>query len=70
MSGSVQVWLNGEARAVVSGTTLGQLVAALGLEPKTLLVECNGEVLPREVWGRTGVADGDRIELFRVSAGG
>jgi thiamine biosynthesis protein ThiS len=35
-----------------------------------LLVELNGETLPRDAWPHRPVAHGDRVEFIRVVAGG
>ncbi|MCC6355063.1 MAG: sulfur carrier protein ThiS [Verrucomicrobiae bacterium] len=70
MSDRAEIRLNGEARGVAAGTSLASLVAQLGFDSRTLLVEYNGEPLPRDRWDVTALAQGDRVELFRVSAGG
>ena len=62
--------LNGEARAIPAGTTIGALVAQYNLSPQAILVERNGEALPRSEWPARAVIEGDRIEFIRVVAGG
>jgi sulfur carrier protein len=64
------VTLNGRAQPVEPGLTVDLLLARLSVDARTVLVEHNAEVLPRTKWAGTPLADGDRIELFRVSAGG
>ena len=63
------VLVNGEGR-----TTQAETVAALAEEldpaPQTLLIEHNGEALLRNEWDARPLADGDRIEVLKVAAGG
>ncbi len=42
----------------------------LELVPSMCLVEINGEVSPRNEWSRVFLKEGDRLEIFRVTAGG
>jgi thiamine biosynthesis protein ThiS len=46
------------------------LLSLLGLVSSTCLVEVNGEVPPRNQWPQFFLKDGDRVEIFRVAAGG
>ena len=66
----IQISLNGEARSVSVGLSLAELVASFGLPPQTALVEHNGQALLRSEWVDTPLADGDRLEILRVVAGG
>jgi thiamine biosynthesis protein ThiS len=52
------------------GTTVGGLLAHLGLGAKWVLVERNGEPVERRFIDTTVLADGDRLELVRAVAGG
>ncbi len=63
--------VNGERRPLGSATTtIGGLVAELGLAGRKVAVERNGEIVPRSAHGRTPVADGDRIEIVAAVGGG
>ena len=62
--------VNGEERTVPAGARVTDLLAALGLDPRTLAVERNGEVLRRATLGEIELADGDRIEIVRFVQGG
>jgi len=70
MTGSLEIQVNGEPRALSPGTRLTDFIGHLGFDARTLLIEFNGEPLPRERWASTTLRGGDRLELFRVSAGG
>ena len=64
------VLLNGEAREVAAGSTVLDLLAELGRHPRTVAVECNGDILPRERYGATVLGDGDRLEVVGFVQGG
>jgi sulfur carrier protein len=66
----VQVVANGEAVELDEGATLDDLLRRLGLGAKWVVVECNGEAVPRQQTAATVLSDGDRLELVRAVAGG
>jgi thiazole synthase len=46
------------------------LLAARGVKENAVAIAVNGEVVPRRNWSNVRLADGDRVELVRVVAGG
>jgi sulfur carrier protein len=66
----MRVVLNGESREVTDGLGLVALIEQLGLRPGSVVVERNGEALPRSEMDGVVLADGDRLELVRAVAGG
>jgi len=66
----VQVVANGAAVELDDGATLDDLLGRLGLGAKWVVVERNGEAVPRRQTATTVLADGDRLELVRAAAGG
>ena len=70
MSASIDVQLNGEVRRVPEGTTVADLLAELGRHPRTVAVEHNGNILPRQRYDATRLAAGDRIEVVGFVQGG
>ena len=69
-SPSIQLQINGEPHAVPVGQTLPELITSLGLPPQAALVEHNGQALLHNEWAGLPLADGDRLEILRVVAGG
>jgi sulfur carrier protein len=65
----ITVTINGEERQVVSSNPEA-LLTELALPAPLLLLEHNGKALHRSEWSSVSLADGDRIELMRVAAGG
>lgn len=66
----MQVVANGKPVDVADGATVEDLLAVLGLGGKWVLVERNGEPVPRATLATTVLAAGDRLELVRAVAGG
>jgi thiamine biosynthesis protein ThiS len=62
--------VNGEPRAFAALASLLDLVAELGLDARKVAVERNLEIVPRSAYGRTALADGDRIEIVHFIGGG
>jgi thiamine biosynthesis protein ThiS len=64
------VTVNGEPRHLLGPATLLDLLAQLGLDPRTVVVELNREIVRRPRLGETTLADGDTIELVHFVGGG
>src|SRR5512138_889412 len=55
--------VNGEPRRLKGPATLLDLLAHLELDPRTVVVELNREIVRRPRLGDTSLADGDHVEL-------
>lgn len=64
------VTANGRRYEVLTGVTVAAFVRERGLEPRLVVVERNGEPLPRDRYDATPLADGDVLEVVRAVAGG
>jgi thiazole synthase len=64
------VVVNGEPRRVSGPATLLDLLQHLGLDPRTVVVERNREIVRRPRLGETALAEGDTIELVHFVGGG
>ena len=62
--------VNGEERRVPGPATLLDLLAHLGLDPRTVVVEQNREIVRRPRLGETPLAEGDAVELVHFVGGG
>jgi thiamine biosynthesis protein ThiS len=67
---ALKVTVNGEPRQVPGPATLLDLLAHLGLDARTVVVERNREIVRRARLGETPVAEGDAIELVHFVGGG
>ena len=66
----MRVVANGDPVELHEGATVDDLLAALGLGGKWVVVERNKEPVARADLATTVLAEGDRIELVRAVAGG
>jgi thiamine biosynthesis protein ThiS len=66
----LHIVVNGEDRRVPGPATLLDLLQHLGLDPRTVVVERNREIVRRPRLGETAIADGDAIELVHFVGGG
>ncbi|MFH1912734.1 MAG: sulfur carrier protein ThiS [Pseudomonadota bacterium] len=64
------VVVNGTQREIDPGTTVLGLLAELGIDPDTVVVERNQEIVPSVAFARTGLNEGDHLEVLRFVGGG
>lgn len=64
------VTVNGRSERAATGTTIASLLTERGQRIEWVVVELNGEALPRGAYAETVLADGDRLEVVRAVAGG
>lgn len=61
---------NGDEVEVGDGATVADLLEHLGLGKRLVVVERNGDPVPRSERATTELHHGDRLELVRAVAGG
>jgi thiamine biosynthesis protein ThiS len=66
----LELTVNGEARSVPAPLDLAGLLAALGIDPRTVAVELNRQIVPRAEFAGRALAAGDRLEIIRLVGGG
>jgi thiamine biosynthesis protein ThiS len=66
----MRVTANGEGIEVPDGLSLADFIRSRDLDPRYVVVERNGEALERKRYEDLRLAEGDRLELVRVVAGG
>ena len=64
-----KILLNGAAHET-DASDITALLQELNLPPQTVLIEQNGQALPRGDWPAQALHSGDRIEILRIAAGG
>lgn len=70
MTDQITLQVNGEARHCQSFTRLPDFLEQLGLNPRLVAVEYNGEILHRQFWQETELKSGDRLEIVTIVGGG
>jgi len=66
----VRVTVGGQPREVAAGTTVADLLAALGAAGSPCAVEINGEIVPRSTHAGRRLAEGDTVEVVGFVGGG
>ncbi len=70
MSNQITLQVNGEPRTCLAQSQLPELLEYLGFNPRLVAVEYNGEILHRQLWSKTQVQEGDRLEVVTIVGGG
>lgn len=70
MSSLITITANGEQRECAAGSTLLDLLSVLKLDPRSVVVELNREIVRRPSLGETALHDGDQVELVHFVGGG
>lgn len=66
----MRIEVNGKGREVESGRTVRGLLRELGLDPRVVVVERNGEIVRRETLGEVALREGDSVEIVHFVGGG
>ena len=66
----ITLQVNGQPHSCQPQTLLPQLLAELGLNPRLIAIEYNGDILHRQYWDNTEVKEGDRLEVVTIVGGG
>ncbi len=66
----MQLIVNGEVREAAEHQALGTFLAACALPSQMVVVERNGEIVPREKYDTTPLKHGDVLEIVQMMAGG
>ncbi len=69
----MQLVINGQTQtveAVNEGSTVADLIAALGMQADRVALERNGEIVPRGTWADVPLQSGDKLEIVHFVGGG
>ena len=67
---AITVRVNGRDRELAPGSTLLDLLAELGRDPRSVAIEYNGDIVRRPRYGEIALAGGDRVEVVHFVQGG
>lgn len=70
MSKAIALQVNGETFTCNENSSLPEVLAQLGFNPRLVAVEYNGEILHRQFWTDTLIQAGDRLEVVTIVGGG
>jgi len=66
----MKIIVNGEERDVMDGVLLSNLIEELGISCARVAVERNRSIVPPELFGKTELEEGDRLEIISFVGGG
>ena len=69
MNATMPVRVNGETREVIAGS-IADMLRSLEIDPRTVVVELNREIVRRPELESTYIKEGDEIELVHFVGGG
>ena len=66
----ISLEVNGKHVELERPTGLVEYIESLGVDPRAVAVEHNGEILERSAYATTTLRAGDRVEIVRMVGGG
>ncbi len=66
----MEVTVNGEPQTFTEPCSIAELLLARGHDAARVVVERNGEILPREQFPQTQLSTGDSLEIVHFVGGG
>jgi thiamine biosynthesis protein ThiS len=66
----MKLHINGETRDFNPPLTLAGLVDQLGMKGDRVAIELNRNIVARDQWAKTSLAEGDRLEIVHFVGGG
>ena len=66
----LNITVNGKAVEAPEGASVADVVLGFPADPARVVVERNREIVPKDAFGQTMVADGDEIEVVQFVGGG
>lgn len=66
----ITLQVNGDQRFCSAGLNLEQALLELGYQPRLVVVEFNGTILPRQLWPAQPVVESDVLEVVTIVGGG
>ncbi len=66
----MEVTVNGKKKNLEGPVTVYALLAGMDIDPETVVVERNLEIVAKDDLASTGLSDGDSLEIIRFVGGG
>ena len=66
----MKLTVNGESREIDGAATVAALLALFGLNARMVVIEHNGEIIPRGTYADAELNEGDNLEIVQMMAGG
>ncbi len=66
----MNITINGTSQQLDTAKNLSEIVAGFCKQPKHVITELNGNIIPSEKWPQTTLKNGDALELVTFVGGG
>ena len=66
----MELTVNGKPRQTEGPATLLAFLEQIGVDPRIVAVERNGDIVKRDRFGETQLGNGDKLEIVRMVGGG
>ena len=66
----MKIKINGEEKQIADGLSVNTLLESLQIRPGRVVVERNRDIVPRDSYGATMLAEGDVLEIVHFVGGG
>ena len=66
----MNITINGKSHPLTSTKNLTDIVSSFCKEPRHVITELNGTIVPSDQWAKTNLQDGDALELVTFVGGG
>ena len=66
----IRLTINGKPRELPGPTGLLDFLRQSKIEPRTVAIEHNGEIIERDRWGEVVLQEGDQLEIVHMIGGG
>jgi thiamine biosynthesis protein ThiS len=66
----IELQVNGKRIELDQPTPLLSYLESKGVNPRTVAVEHNGEIIERATWSSVTLREGDTVEIVRMVGGG
>lgn len=66
----MNIIINGTSKQITKAQNLSEIVSSYCKQPKHVITELNGTIVPCDQWALTDLQDGDALELVTFVGGG
>ena len=66
----MKILINGTSQQLSSAKNLSEIVSSFCKQPKHVIMELNGNIIPADQWAQVSLKDGDALELVTFVGGG
>ncbi len=67
---TINISVNGQSKSIQATSTVTQLLQILNITPKYVVVQLDGNIVPRDHFAETILNDGCQLEIITLVGGG